>query len=97
MRVPRGSKTSGTTTSPEQTLKTDTIIVRALGKEYAEILKQVRQAVVPEPQGIKVKSVRKTTKGDLAITIKKYGSKANELQNELEKNRGCPNDISDKK
>ena len=40
---------------------------------------------MPEEQGIRINRVRKTARGDLAISIKKDGQKAQNLQSELSK------------
>nr|CAH7739584.1 unnamed protein product [Callosobruchus chinensis] len=68
-------------------LDPDKIIVKANGKSYADLLRDVKSRVDIEAENIKVKSVKKTAKGDLLMEV--VGScNAERLKKVIKENMG---------
>lgn len=61
----------------------DAIIVKAGGKSYVELLKTVKENVDPEKLGVSVKSIRKTTTGNLLLKVEGGRKEASALTDEI--------------
>lgn len=60
------------------------IIVKTNGREYADILREIKRTVKPEEIGVKVEAIRKTGKGDLMVEIQGGKVKAEALRKEIQ-------------
>ncbi|KAK9686216.1 hypothetical protein QE152_g37363 [Popillia japonica] len=63
-RNPRARKL---TLRKKQVEPVDKIIIKAEGKDYAEILRTIKSQVKPEEIGAQVKSIKKTSRGDVLL------------------------------
>lgn len=66
-------------------VKQDALLVKAENKSYSDILQMVRSSIDPEALGVEVKTVGKTRKGDLLVTVTNGENKTHELKNEIQK------------
>lgn len=57
------------------------VIVKAGGKSYADLLKEVKGKVKLEESGIQIKTIKKTKKGDLLLEVQGQKEKAIALRN----------------
>lgn len=65
---------------------TDKLIIKAKGKTYAELLKEVKGSIDVEGIGVEVRSVKKTMQGDLFMEIKGGREKANTVRESIKAN-----------
>ncbi|KAK9721855.1 hypothetical protein QE152_g19989 [Popillia japonica] len=65
-RNPRARKL---TLRKKQVEPVDKIIIKAEGKDYAEILRTIKSQVKPEEIGAQVKSIKKTSRGDVLLEV----------------------------
>lgn len=63
--------------------KDDAILVHMEGKSYADLLKTIKTAINPSEIGVDVKSLRKTRKDEVLLTIGNGTDKADILKKEL--------------
>lgn len=61
----------------------DTLLIRAEGDSYAELLKKVKRDINPEDLGIEVSNIKPSKKGELLVTLKQGGDKVKRLQTEI--------------
>jgi hypothetical protein len=62
----------------------EAIVIKAEGRSYADLLREVKNKVDPEKIGVVVRELRKTRKGDMLVTLDK-GEEKNKLKQEIEK------------
>ncbi|KAK9696173.1 hypothetical protein QE152_g32070 [Popillia japonica] len=74
------------------------VIIKADGKQYADILRTVKGSVNIDKAGIMVNAIKKTTRGDVMVEIRRGGKeKAETLRQEIIKNnRGTKVEIKNK-
>ncbi|CAH1107108.1 unnamed protein product [Psylliodes chrysocephalus] len=66
-------------------LKTEKIILKTEGKDYASALRSIRETVNLERIGVKVKNIRKTAQGDVMLEVLGGKEKAQAFKGAIEK------------
>ncbi|KAK9743796.1 hypothetical protein QE152_g8340 [Popillia japonica] len=75
--------------------KTEKVIIKAGGKQYADILRTVKNSINIDQAGINVKTIKKTMRGDVMMEVKGGKEKAEALRQEiLKKNEGTRVEIT---
>ncbi|KAK9721689.1 hypothetical protein QE152_g20785 [Popillia japonica] len=73
------------------------MVVKAEGKQYAEILRSIKSSVNIDDVGVKIKSIKKTVKGDVMLEFQGDTDKAEALKRDiLNKNEGTRVEIRNK-
>lgn len=65
-------------------LKTEKIILKTEGKDYASALRSIRETVNLERMGVKVKNIRKTAQGDVMLEVLGGKEKAQAFKGAIE-------------
>ncbi|KAI4459448.1 zinc finger cchc-type superfamily [Holotrichia oblita] len=63
--------------------QSEKVIIKAGGKKYADILRSVKSSINIDEAGIKVKAIKRTTKGDVMVEIQGGMDKAVALRQEI--------------
>ncbi|KAK9675269.1 hypothetical protein QE152_g40490 [Popillia japonica] len=64
----------------KETQQLEKMVIRSEGKQYADILRTIKSSVDIDKVGIKIKSIKKTTKGDVMLEIQGGADKAEALK-----------------
>lgn len=56
------------------------MVVKAEGKQYAEILRSIKSSVNIDDVGVKITSIKKTVKGDVTLKFQGDSDKAEALK-----------------
>ncbi|KAI4470206.1 insect cuticle protein [Holotrichia oblita] len=64
----------------KETQQLEKMVIRSEGKQYADILRTIKSSVDIDEVGIKIKSIKKTTKGDVMLEIQGGADKAEALK-----------------
>ncbi|CAH1099633.1 unnamed protein product [Psylliodes chrysocephalus] len=91
--VNKGIKKRKTTLVQRKENQTEKLIIKAEGKSYAELLKDVKGTVKLEETGIEVKTIKKTNRGDLFLEIQGNKEKAVALK-EIIKTSNANTDVT---
>lgn len=79
--IPAKNRRTGRET--EKRAPNSTVTIKAEGKTYAELLKEVKKEVDISKIGVGIKKIRKTGKGDLTLTVEGGKVEANVLSQEI--------------
>lgn len=80
---------------PESRKKHETVVIRAGGKPYSEILKEIKKDVDIDKLGLSVKKIHKSKVGDVVLTVQGDEENAKALGEEIKNKTG--NEASRKK
>lgn len=67
--------------------ETEKVIIKSNGKKYADILRTVKSSINIDEAGIRVKTIKRTMKGDVIVEMLGGKEKANALKHEILKKK----------